>query len=83
MVLICSGRGSCLSAEISLFNVLHSRAVASALVVVAQNLLTATSRYILLPRRSSTSTPPPKMTVYPGMTNGEGPSVLFVDCNAR
>lgn len=67
-VLICSGRGSCLSAEISLFNVLHSRAVALALVVdmpLAANLLTATSRYILLPKRSSTSTPPPEMTVYP------------------
>lgn len=81
MVLICSGRGSCLSAEISLFNVLHSRAVALALVVdmPLAPKLPVTSRYILLPKRSSTSAPPPEMTVYPGMTNGDGPSVLFVE----
>lgn len=84
MLLICSEPGSCLSAEIPHINVLDSRAAGLAVdISVASNLLTVTSRYILLPKRSLTCTPWLQMTVYPEMINEKESGGVFVLCSGH
>ncbi len=81
MLLICSEPGSCLSAEISHTNVLDSQAVGLVVdITLAKNLLSATTRYILLPERSLTCASSLQTAVYPEMINELRGFGLFVLC---